>query len=342
MRAVRHRPRRAGLTLVELVVVIGIIVILLAIGAAFLPGLQGNQKVQNGVDRVAQWLLIAKGRAKHDGLPTGLRFVVDPNNPTMFSQFVYVQQPDYLFGDPGASNVVSAFTDPSPPAGTPSPQVLFTGNPDFIGPDSTNPLVQAGDYLELSGGGTLYAITGVTTSVYSANKQSYVALNLSSSFTGPTLNTNTASFGTTTWRIIRQPRRLAGEDFLTLPQDIVVDLSTMPPSQPPQVPPQVYTWSQNVPQRTVGGTTYYEILFSPTGDVIGQTANSGKVLLWVRDTTVPSPSQGDNPTMQGNPTLVAVQVRGGFLGTYPVLPNTDATQYPQQFYTAALYGRSGF
>lgn len=362
MRAASHRPRRIGLTLIELVVVVGIIVILLGIGAAFLPGLQGNQKVQTGVDRIAQWLLIAKNRAKHDGLPTGLRFLLT-NNPTAdpappngnpyltVSQFMYVQQPDPLFGDPGASTLVSAFTIPDLPLTNPptykqqQAQVLFTNNPDFVGGDAANPLVQAGDYLELFGGGTLYQIASVQPSVLNpADNKTYVALQLN---TNPTTLPGAiipGPNGTTSWRIIRQPRRLPGEDVLTLPQDIVVDLSVMPlPVAPAQVPVPITSWatprSQNVPARAGS----YEILFSPSGGVIGQTAQTGKILLWVRDATVPSPTEGDTPqSMQGNPTLVSIQVRGGFLGTYPVVPNTDAASYPGQFYTDALRGRSGF
>jgi prepilin-type N-terminal cleavage/methylation domain-containing protein len=360
MPAASRLPRRAGFTLVELTVVIGIIVILLAIGAAFLPGLQANQKVQTGVDRVAQWLLIAKNRAKHDGLPTGLRFVVT-NTPTAdappiggyqtVSQFMYVQQPDFLFGDPGVTSPVSAFTVPdlpltTPPTyNTPQSQVLFTNNPDFIGGDASNPLVQLGDYLELLGGGTLYQILQVTTAVNPADGKTYVALQLNPAFPGATVpgapgtvsSGSTTSPGTTNWRIIRQPRRVPGEDLLTLPQDIFVDLSIMPPPSPP---PPIWTqrWSQNVPSRGVN----VEIMFSPSGGVIAQTAQTGKILLWVRDATVPSPSQGDSPPLQGNPTLVSIQVRSGFIGTYPVVPNTDPTQYPGQFYTDALRGRSGF
>jgi hypothetical protein len=333
---------------VELVVVIGIIVVLLALGAAFLPGLQGNQKVQTGVDRLAQWLLIAKNRAKHDGRPTGLSFVIDADTPTAdptpsggyltASQFFYVQQPDDLVGDAGGS---SCFTLPPPPLRT----LLFTGNPDFTGGDAGNPLVQPGDYVELFGGGGLLQVgwTGTVT-LPGPPAQTYTTLTYNPRYTAD-LGISVPS-PTTSWRIFRQPRRVPGEDFLTLPQGVVVDLSAMPPFQPPQGPAQTYTRSLNVPRRDVttptNPTVYYEILFSPAGDVIGQVVSGGKILLWVRDATVPSPVQGDNPPMQGNPALVAISVRGGFLGTYPVLPNTDPTQYPNQFYTAARQGRSGF
>jgi prepilin-type N-terminal cleavage/methylation domain-containing protein len=335
MRTAPERPGRPAFTLVELLVVIGIILVLLVIGAAFLPGLQGNQKVQTGVDRLSQWLLIAKQRAKHDGLPTGLRFL--PAGASVYNTFQYVQQPDFLFGDPAVGN--GCFTVPNTPLTNPltygpKQQVLFPPNTDFVGGDPNNPLVQAGDYLELFGGGALYQIAGVTTAVNPVDTKTYVALQLSANYTGATVPT-----ATTNWRIIRQPRPVVGEDVLTLPQDVVVDISNMPP---PAGSTTTTTWSQNVPTRTTGGVTYYEILFSPAGGVMGQVASSGKIVLWMRDVNVPSPVQGDAPSMQGNPTLVSVQVRTGFIGSYPVVPNTVTTQYPAQFYTAALQGRSGF
>jgi prepilin-type N-terminal cleavage/methylation domain-containing protein len=356
MRTAPDKPSRPAFTLIEMVVVIGIILVLMVIGAAFLPGIQGNQKVQTGVDRLSQWLLIAKQRAKHDGLPTGLRFILT-NNPTAdppppngnqyltVNQFFYVQQPDYMFGDPSAPAPITCFTQSvpsSPPGGPPTfPaqfQVLFNNNPDFTGGDASNPLVQAGDYLELFGGGAPYQITGTTIVPFGTPPQNFAALNLSNQFPGVSIPNLTAN-----WRIIRQPRRVAGEDVLTLPQDVVVDLSVMPiPQSPAPVPNPTASWaqpwSQNVPARAGS----FEILFSPSGAVIGQTASSGKVLLWVRDATVPSPSQADAPTIQGNPSLVSIQVRTGFIGSYPVVPNTASALYPSQFYTAALQGRSGF
>jgi hypothetical protein len=216
--------------------------------------------------------------------------------------------------------------------------VLFNTNVDFIGADSSNALstylVLPNDYLELFGGGALYSIVYARTVSY--NGVNYPALQLNQSASIPQSANGT---GSTNWRIIRQPRRVPGEDILTLPQDVVVDIG--------QIGTTGLNYSQNVPSRgtvTVGTTTVpnYEILFSPSGDVIGQSASTGKILLWVRDATVPSPSQGDTPPMQGNPTLVGIQVRGGFLGTYPVVPNTNAASYPTQFYTDALRGRSGF
>jgi type II secretory pathway pseudopilin PulG len=305
------RAKRGAFTLVELVVVIGIMVTLLALGAAFVPGLQGNQKVQNGVDRLAQWLLIAKQRAKHDGLPTGLRFVIDPSNPTQVSQFMYVQQPDPMSGDPAVGN--SCVMSPTNPN-----QLQFSRGVDFIGADASNPLVTVGDYFEPFGG-TPYSIAGATANTLTLNQQIAIVT------------------PTTDWRILRQPRRVVGEDVLTLPRDVVVDLTTIPGTNT--------TWSQNVPSRgAVPNTTIpiYEILFSPSGAVIGQAASAGKILLWVRDATVPSPSQADSPTIQGNPSLVSIQVRTGFIGSYPVVPNTASASYPSQFYTAALQGRSGF
>src|SRR5262249_4825354 len=152
------------------------------------------------VDQLSQWLLTAKQRAKRDGVPTGVRLLQDPSTG-LFTQLEYVQQPDPYTG--GLCTSVNA---------TNSGGVLFStvtlqlGGVDFEGAattDLTSWLVQAGDYLELNGGGPVYLIQGVkSTQLTLVNTQITIA--------APTPN----------YRIIRQPRRLPGEDVMTLPQDM--------------------------------------------------------------------------------------------------------------------------
>jgi prepilin-type N-terminal cleavage/methylation domain-containing protein len=356
MRTAPDMPRRPGFTLIEMVVVIGIILVLITITALFLPGLQGNQKVQTGVDRLSQWLLTAKQRAKHDGVPTGLVFL----GGVASNQCVYVQQPDIIVGDPTLDPASPALPRPksycytpaqantagsSPPYLFPlSNTVYFSLGVDFIGSDPANPLVQVGDYLELFGGGSPHLIKQVTPAA--GTTPTYLTLYDTVSIpAAPGVSVpgapNPPPWGTSSYRIIRQPRRVVGEDILTLPQDVVVNFGKLNPPSPTN-PNAIY--SVNVPSLTLAGIgTNPIILFSPTGSVLplpGQSAVSGKIMLWVQDATVTNPSFG-NP-VQGNPTLVTVQVSSGGLGSYPVLNVNSATTYPDDMYQAALQGRSGF
>jgi hypothetical protein len=83
--------------------------------------------------------------------------------------------------------------------------------------------------------------------------------------------------------------------------------------------------SRNIPQRslvtTTGATNIYEILFSPTGEVIGQGTTGGKVLLWVRDGTVP------NPYDPAAAAIISVQPRTGLIAAQPVGPAGDPYAY---------------
>src|SRR5262249_13430237 len=84
-RSVRHRgcprggwepgPGRPAYTLLELLVVMGIILLLAALGYVLLPGMFKNYRRVSAVDQVSQWLLTARQRAKRDGVPTGLRLL---------------------------------------------------------------------------------------------------------------------------------------------------------------------------------------------------------------------------------------------------------------------------
>jgi hypothetical protein len=148
--------------------------------------------------------------------------------------------------------------------------------------------VQAGDYLELNGGGLLYTIVQV----------------------GPANNRLTLSrdvditHNTKRYRIIRQPRRYAGEDSLTLTSPVAVDIS-----QSRNLPVRTVIVNNAVPPAT---DNYVEILFAPNGGVVGRgTVSSDKIILWVRDSSRQNITDND-------PVLISIQVRTGFLSTYEV------------------------
>jgi hypothetical protein len=170
--------------------------------------------------------------------------------------------------------------------------------------------VQAGDYLEVNGGlpHRIASLSDTLTLVLAS------PLPASIPAANPTMN----------YRIIRAPR-IQGEDQLQMPADIVIDLGTNT------------TYGNPLPQDPL--TSTIDILFSPSGAVIGRGTSTDSIYLWVRDSTLPL-AQGDN-------TLVAVQVRTGATFAYPV-DNTPNPNYPadksgrplQNPYSIAQTGRA--
>ncbi len=327
--------RRGGFTLVELIVVIGIILVIAALGAAFAPNVSDSQNMTRAVDNLEQWLLTAKMRAKRDGLATGIRFIPDPNNPTsgLYSEFQNIQQPEPLTG----GNLVFVATGTNQPTGAvlfqqlgPIGNLFVTGgvctlatalpsglvqvqfaNVDFTGGHALPPqyLVQPGDYLELRDGG-VYLISQVQPSPPAPG----TILQLAGTSYDKTI---TVPSPTTNYRILRQPRILIGEPPLTLPNNMVVDMNTIPGT----------LVSSNVVQGTSG---YYEILFSPSGAVVGTNAGSGKLLIYVHDSTDLSQD------ITNHAGLVGVQCRTGFIGAYSVAPGNDPFYYAEEGRSSGL------
>ncbi len=114
------------------------------------------------------------------------------------------------------------------------------------------------------------------------------------------------------YAIVRGPRRLASEDLISLPPSIVIDNS--PFGSLPGL-------CQNLPLRTLidvqqpAPRTFQvaEIVFAPSGALIGQGTQADKVLLWLRDPSQPAATAGA-------PVLVSIQVRTGLISVYPVAP----------------------
>lgn len=296
-----------------------------------------------------------------------------------FIQMIYVQQPDDItIMDTGASppqytsitspqastlavfpnkkllsptynnNMIVGFS-PTVPTGSPpgTPQgALLQGSAGYVGQASssntssssnlTDAPVQIGDYIEFNRGGAVYQIaeiilgndTRLNDPGTSKIDSTMDFLRLASP--APTLN----SGGTTSYRIFRQPRPLLGEESLTLPDGVAIFQPIQNNSNNPPLPSG---GNANIPQRPAG---FFEILFSPSGNVIGQGLGSDQVYIWIYDTNISgsdTPFTG-LPTTGQPPLIIAIQTRTGLIGTYPVDPNNPNTGVdPYQF---ARKGRS--
>jgi hypothetical protein len=303
---------------------------------------QDSTNLQRSIDQFEQWLLTAKMRAKHDQLATGIRIfgdpnntIPDPNNPLMqfyySAQIQYIQQPDPLSGG-WLSTTQAPGAVPYPPpsgslwlnggilfqstntGGTPAAVYVTFYNVDFslgLPPiNSSQYLVQPGDYLELRDSG-IYLISGVVLPTPTNPTANMIQL------TGtPSYYSSFPTFGltpgntppTTNYRILRQPRILMGEPPLQMPSNFAVDGSF---SAPALIGP-------------VGGPPpSVDILFSPSGAVIGPYAASGKLLFYIHDST-------QNPVDPNRGGIVAVQTRTGFIGAYAVAPGADPFLFAEE------------
>lgn len=293
--------RRDAFTLIEMLVVIALILVIFSLGIGYVVFGQDNQHSVSAAQTVTGAMLNARGRAHRDGVPTGIRILFAPGkdakgNPVVWaSQLQLVQQPeDYnagqLMGSAAPIPANSPLTFTTGPAG-----VDFQGGAAYPGQidEST---VQAGDYFTLAGVPIPHRINKIDPSLPGTIY----------------LDSPLAPFAAgTPYAIIRAPRRLPSEDVIQLPPSVVIDDSTTASG---------WTLCQNLPQRSLidmnnpaPGQSVAEIVFAPSGAVVGQGTGADKVLLWLRDPNQPAPTAGA-------PLLLSVQIRTGLIGVYPVAP----------------------
>jgi hypothetical protein len=124
--------RRPGMTLVEILVVIALIILIAGIVAAIAnTGVIGSQVVTSAGDRLSGWAFIAKVRAARDGTPRGIRILLtqpDPaNNPTYFTgrevQYIEISEP--WIPNPWQETEPTAATPPPPPGGPRGGRIVF-------------------------------------------------------------------------------------------------------------------------------------------------------------------------------------------------------------------------
>jgi len=295
-----------------MLVVISLVLLLSAIAIAVLPSAVERQKTGRGADQLQGWLLVAKQWAKRDGVPTGIRLqpgTTLPNpatpNTAWITNLQYIQYPDPF--DPAGSKIQ--------PGTMPRQVTAFSSSVDFFG--GTGPgnsalwPVQIGDTLEIQGGGFVHSITGVSSSTGGPIGDTLTLASPSPPF-APTAQ----------YRIIRAPRILPGEQTLQLPKDVAID--TM----------RNTTYSNPLPP-SVNAAGAFDILFTPSGSVLGLGVTVDKINLWVRDVTQDVFAPADQ-------SLITVYVRSGFIAAHPVdvTPNPGGSPPYLNPYSFTQDGRS--
>src|SRR5262249_32709872 len=134
--------------------------------AAFLPRVQERQRGAKGAEQMQQWLLTAKQWALRDRVPTGIRLWQSQQGNKLVRELQYIQQPE-VFSQGRIQEV------PQPvmtrfPDGTQKPLTRcafaganFAGGGVVQAGNFDQAPVQAGDYLEVQGGGLVHRIVAV-------------------------------------------------------------------------------------------------------------------------------------------------------------------------------------
>lgn len=304
-----RRPRPA-FTLIELLIVMGIMVVIATLGFLFLPNLNKNKGVPNATMQLEGFVRLSKNEALKSGSPRGIRLVTDPNNPTQVTALQYIEQPEPItkqgFVTVGAQQYQLALwintPNPNPLGQPPYPNPMpATATLVLLDPlnnfqvvsaydwdDPTSPQIAPGDFLELTFNPSVVTriVAGPTASaVLPGPTRSTLQLDRSVDgsdvITEPRLNGQAGILLTEGFRIIRSPRPLQGEPMLQMHKDVYIDLTLSNPF-PPYLIAQGFAPNTNgyssIASWSPNGTSL-DILFNSSGQVAN--ASTGQIMLSV-------------------------------------------------------------
>lgn len=350
-----QRMTRRGMTLVELLVVITIIGILGGIVALVAPRFQEQSRVAEGARQFTNWLQLARQRAQRDRAPRGLRIIdrlpsSTPGTQDFFYKFAYVEQPEDITGQPFEIEPVAAtlplsqqVTDTNTkrknfqtyvaaqiPASHPYKTLVDnTANPPvgwkyllWLKGRNLVGVVNTGDVVEFGGSRYRLAFEPVPYPTPSNATDCVLVLHRprDEARIAPDMVRNTAL---PPYRITRGVRPIAGEPELTLPANVAIDFIYPPPAAagPAAIANNATrTW----PVPAAGGTGSFDIVFSPSGEVIGGVGTYGRLIFWLRDVTLDSAAPVPAGAMPpGENRLVVLHNRNGQVSAHPVNPTVN-------------------
>jgi hypothetical protein len=267
-------------------VVIGIITTLATMIVAIAPRFGERQRASRGAGQLQSWLNLAKQRALRDRRPVGLRLPSNPSGPYI-TEALYVEVPDESIG--------GTITVPYPGMSYQYVQLATTA---VISQGAPNALLLPGDVILIPGPG--YAPRQIV-SVQPGSAGTY-QLQLDQPL-------NATPSTTAAYRVSRQARPIVGEPVLQLPKGIAIDLAQDKPSNP--------SWYRMYPPLNTGGSNPLDILFAPSGQVVGY-GNISRICLWVRDISLGDPGPTQLPP--GSNTLVTIYTRTGNVAAHDINP----------------------
>ena len=249
---------RRGMTLVELLVVMSIMLTFAAITAAFYPSISSDNQIAQASNKIQNLLVGARQKARRDNNVTGVRFFPDLNNPSAATQMMLVQKPVDLTGNSLSAKIVYSppniisFSDnannPWPVWGFATGEDLIMANDILVEPVTNNS-------TQIIGKGTLTNQMLINSNFY--NPEIYLAK--------ATLN----------YKIIRQARIVPGEEVIPMPEGYEISLGAN--FSGPKVNPSDYS---------------IDVCFEKTGAVY-QIDFAANVYIWVHKTGSTKYSEDD-------------------------------------------------
>jgi hypothetical protein len=274
----------------------------------------------------------ARSRAQLERVPNGIRLlpttVADypPNTltagsisyPPYTTRIAWSEQIEYVH-DPGDFAEIGSFcTEIAPTANAQIVQVVGVSRPIMND-------VAAGDVIEFLGNGQMFGIVAV-----SANNQ--LQLFRARSFPLITASPPTQP----NYRIIRKPRPVPGERPLEMPRGVVIDVTlswyaTNPPFPPPGPFPPAPAMDRDLGNtlwmRGISTPGIVDIMFGPSGQVVGDAAVNDIVYLWLHPRGEVNNWLLQNPNVAlgeaANQSLVVVYSRNGTTSSFPVNQGTQ-------------------
>lgn len=314
------RPARGGFTLVELLVVVGILIVLTIMTISLVNITQDEDRVRAGAASVQSFLEGARDRAIQSEEPRGVRFLLDPNNPNpntaTVTSMLYIGSPDVYGKGQSAYIIGRDYND-----------ATQTYNNWEIRPALDSELAVWHNFFarQLIGNGTPIQVDGqfytiVRTQI--SNNPVAFRFDLTRAYKG-------SKFQGLEYRLFINPTVLPNQEPRQLPRNVVIDLnnSVLPDS-----------WSSGA----------FDVLFSPNGTVTGLAASAGIIQLYIADQAdvdqafdtdnngtidvrftpgadqITDPISGNPIIREGNERIVSLRTQTGAIGVHNVDP-TDAS-----------------